>query len=102
MLWTRRCASANHSPPLWMMLRIAPSGRKLRCFFSSSKMICARVTVVRSSLVLLSTILTSSPLRIISLIWSSVTYRLCSVSYSLRFAYRLMIRVSGIAHLPTA
>jgi len=43
-------------------------------------MICANVTVVRSSLVLLSTILTSSPLRIISLIWSSVTYRLCSVS----------------------
>jgi hypothetical protein len=72
-LVTRRCASANHSPPFWMMLRIAPSGMKLRCFFSSSKMICASVTEVRSSLVLLSTIFTSSPARIISEIWSSVT-----------------------------
>ena len=68
------------SPSFWMMFRIAVSGRKLRCFFSSSKMICARVTEVRSSLVLLSTIFTSSPLRIISEICSSVTYRLCWVS----------------------
>jgi hypothetical protein len=69
-----------------MMLRMAPSGMNERCFFSSSKMIWARVTVVRSSFVLLSTIWTSSPARIISEIWSRVTYRLCWVSYSLRLA----------------
>jgi hypothetical protein len=74
---TRFCAwvtsSSIRSPPDWMMLRIALSGKKLFCFFSSSKMIWARVTVVRSSLLLLSTIFTSSPPRIMSAIWSSVT-----------------------------
>ena len=54
-------------PPVWMMLRNADSGMK-ELFFSSSKMICARVMAVRSSLLLLSTILTSSPVRIISAI----------------------------------
>ncbi len=58
--------------PDWMMLRSADSGKKL-CFFSSSKMICVSVIAVRSSLELLSTILTSSPPRIMSAICSSVT-----------------------------
>ena len=42
-------------------------------FFSSSKMICARVTEVRSSFVRLSTIFTSAPCLIISAISSRVT-----------------------------
>ena len=49
-------------------------------FFSSSKTICASVTEVRSSLLRLSTIFTSTPCFTISAISSSVTYRLSTVS----------------------
>ncbi len=49
-------------------------------FFSSSKMIWARVTEVRSSLVRLSMIFTSPPPLIIWAISSRVTYRESSVS----------------------
>ena len=49
-------------------------------FFSSSKMICASVTDVRSSFVRLSMIFTSAPALIIWPISSSVTYRDSTVS----------------------
>ena len=62
-----------------MISRRTPSGICER-FFSSSKMICASVTEVRSSLVRLSMIFTSAPPLIIWAISSSVTYRLSTVS----------------------
>ncbi|MDO8519396.1 MAG: hypothetical protein Q7T11_04465 [Deltaproteobacteria bacterium] len=56
-----------------MILLKAPSGRRLFFFFSSSKIICVKVTAVRSSPVLLSITCTSSPALINRAMSSSVT-----------------------------
>ena len=58
--------------PPWMILR-RPATESRGVFFSSSKMICASVAVVRSARVVFSTTRTSSPARTIAAMWSSVT-----------------------------
>ncbi len=75
--WSR---SRRDSPPCSRSPRNRERGRKLLRLFSCSSMICVNVTLVRSSWVLLSTTLTSSPRRIMREISSKVTYRLSRVS----------------------
>ncbi len=61
------------SPPLTINCRSVARGRVFFLRFSASKRICASVTAVRSSLVVLSMMRTSSPVRTNSEISSSVT-----------------------------